>query len=35
MADQAADFAASQLGAPAPAATVQQTAGQVDTEQPN
>jgi hypothetical protein len=29
MADQAADFAASQLGVPAPAATVQQTAGEV------
>jgi cutinase len=35
MADQAADFAANQLGAPAPAATVQQAAGQIDTEQPN
>jgi cutinase len=33
MADQAADFAANQLGAPAPAATVQQTAGQIDTTQ--
>ena len=29
MADQAADFAARQLNAPAPAATVQQTAGEV------
>jgi cutinase len=34
MADQAADFAAHQLGAPAPAATVQQTAGQVGVDQP-
>jgi cutinase len=34
MADQAADFAAHQLGAPAPAATVQQTAGEVGTDQP-
>jgi cutinase len=32
MADEAADFAAHQLGAPTPAATVQQTAGQIDTE---
>jgi cutinase len=30
MADQAADFAARQLGIPTPAATVQQTAGQID-----
>jgi cutinase len=34
MADQAADFAAHQLIAPAPAATVQQTAGQIDAGQP-
>jgi cutinase len=34
MADQAADFAARQLGAPAPAAAVQQTAGQVGAGQP-
>jgi cutinase len=34
MADQAADFAAHQLGVPAPAATVQQTAGQIDADQP-
>jgi cutinase len=34
MADQAADFAARQLGAPAPAATVQQTAGEVGASQP-
>jgi cutinase len=34
MAIQAADYVASKLGAPAPAATVQQTAGQVDTDQP-
>jgi cutinase len=34
MADQAADFAAHQLGVPAPAATVQQTAGQIDATQP-
>jgi cutinase len=34
MADQAADFAAHQLGAPAPAATVQQAAGQIDADQP-
>jgi len=34
MADQAADFAAHQLGAPAPAATVQQTAGEVGADQP-
>ena len=33
MADQAADFAASQLSAPAPAATVQQTAGEVGASQ--
>jgi cutinase len=33
MADQAADFAAHQLGAPAPAATLQQTAGQAGTGQ--
>jgi cutinase len=39
MADQAADFAAHQLGVPAPAAAVQQTAGEVDavpsTDQPD
>jgi cutinase len=34
MADQAADFAARQLSAPAPAAAVQQTAGQVGTDEP-
>ena len=34
MADQAADFAARQLGAPAPAAVVQQTAGEVGASQP-
>ena len=34
MADQAADFAARQLGAPAPAAAVQQTAGEVGASQP-
>jgi cutinase len=34
MADQAADFAARQLGAPAPVAAVQQTAGEVDAGQP-
>ena len=34
MADQAADFAARQLGAATPAATVQQTAGEVSTSQP-
>ena len=34
MADQAADFAARQLNAPAPAATVQQTAGEVGANQP-
>jgi cutinase len=34
MADQAADFAAHQLGAPAPAATVQQTAGEVGAGEP-
>jgi cutinase len=34
MADQAADFAAHQLISPAPAATVQQTAGQIGTDQP-
>jgi cutinase len=33
MADQAADFAARQLGAPAPAAAVQQTAGEVGASQ--
>ena len=33
MADQAADFAAHQLGAPAPTAAVQQTAGEVGAEQ--
>jgi cutinase len=33
MADQAADFTAQQLGVPAPAATVQQTAGQIGTTQ--
>ena len=32
MADQAADFAAHQLGAPAPAAAVQQTAAQIDAD---
>jgi cutinase len=35
MADQAADFAAHRLGAPAPSATVQQTAGEVDPPQGN
>ena len=34
MAVQAADYVASKLGAPAPSATVQQTAGQVGTDQP-
>jgi cutinase len=34
MADQAADFVASQLNAPAPAAAVQQTAGEVGASQP-
>ncbi len=34
MADQAADFAARQLGAPAPAAAVQQTAGDLGAGQP-
>jgi cutinase len=34
MAIQAADYVASKLGAPAPSATVQQTAGQVGTDQP-
>jgi cutinase len=34
MADQAADFAARQLGAPAPVAAVQQTAGEVGVGQP-
>lgn len=34
MADQAADFVARQLGAPAPAAAVQQTAGAVGASQP-
>ena len=34
MADQAADFAARQLGAPAPVAAVQQTAGEVGAGQP-
>jgi cutinase len=34
MADQAADFAARQLGAPGQAAPVQQTAGEVDASQP-
>ena len=34
MADQAADFVAHQLNVPAPAATVQQTAGAVDAGQP-
>ncbi len=34
MADQAADYAAHQLGAPAPAATVQQTAAEVSATQP-
>ena len=34
MAVQAADYVAGKLGAPAPAATVQQTAGQVGTDQP-
>jgi cutinase len=34
MADQAADFAAHQLGAPFPAATVQQTSGEIDASQP-
>ena len=34
MADQAADFAARQLSAPAPAAAVQQTAGEVGASQP-
>jgi len=34
MADQAADFAARQLGAPAPAAVMQQTAGEVGASQP-
>ncbi len=34
MADQAADFAARQLGAPAPAAALQQTAGDVGASQP-
>ena len=34
MADQAADFAARQLTAPAPAAAVQQTAGEVGANQP-
>jgi cutinase len=34
MADQAADFVARQLGAPAPAAAVQQTAGEVGATQP-
>jgi cutinase len=33
MADQAADFAARQLNAPAPAAAVQQTAGEVGASQ--
>ena len=33
MADQAADFAARQLSAPAPAAAVQQTAGEVGASQ--
>jgi cutinase len=33
MADQAADFAARQLGAPAPAAAVQQTAGDIGSSQ--
>jgi cutinase len=34
MADQAADFVARQLGAPSPAAAVQQTAGEVGASQP-
>ncbi|HEX7827390.1 MAG TPA: cutinase family protein, partial [Mycobacterium sp.] len=34
MAVQAADYVASKLGAPAPSATVQQTAGQVGADQP-
>ena len=34
MADQAADFAARQLGAPAQAAVMQQTAGEVGASQP-
>jgi cutinase len=34
MAIQAADYVASKLGAPAPSATVQQTSGQVGTDQP-
>ena len=34
MADQAADFVARQLNVPAPAAAVQQTAGEVDASQP-
>jgi cutinase len=34
MADQAADFATHQLISPAPTATVQQTAGQIGTDQP-
>jgi cutinase len=34
MADQAADFVARQLSVPAPVAAVQQTAGQVGTDQP-
>ena len=34
MAVQAADYVASKLGAPAPSATVQQTSGQVGTDQP-
>jgi cutinase len=34
MAVQAADYVAGKLGAPAPSATVQQTAGQVGTDQP-
>ena len=34
MAIQAADYVAGKLGAPAPSATVQQTAGQVGTDQP-
>jgi cutinase len=33
MADQAADFATRQLGAPAPSAAVQQTAGEVGASQ--
>jgi cutinase len=35
MADQAADFVARQLGAPSPAAAVQQTAGEVGASQPS